>query len=328
MCSESNPAYHVVLPQHYLARNPYLAVPTALNDLSPGVTPIFRISPIEKLARRSVPAGGWRPASGPPTSAGLSHNVIDAAAGLTIYRGHAYPTEYRGNLFVGCSQNNLVHRRKLIPDGATFRSPSGPTQNTEFVRSTDTWFRPVNCINAPDGTLYVLDMSREVIESIHIASDVVAHLDLTNGRDKGRIYRLAPPGFKAPPQPRLGQATTAELVAYLEHPGRLVARHGLAIDLRAAGSLDRRALLAGAWPSRRRTSAACTSCGRSTDWVRSKSAISCAAWPMRRRACASMPCDWPSRFWLALRRSFTKSSRWPPTPTRASAFRSRLLWAT
>ena len=48
LCSESKPAYHVVLPQHYLARNPHLAVPTALNDLAPGVTPIFRISPIEK----------------------------------------------------------------------------------------------------------------------------------------------------------------------------------------------------------------------------------------------------------------------------------------
>ncbi|MBI3837513.1 MAG: HEAT repeat domain-containing protein, partial [Planctomycetia bacterium] len=150
-------------------------------------------------------------------SSGLSHNVIDAAAGLTIYRGHAYPPQYRGNLFVGCSQNNLIHRRKLIPNGASFRSERAD-ENTEFVRSTDIWFRPVNCINAPDGTLFVLDMSREVIESIHIAADIVKHLDLTNGRDKGRIYRLAPPGFEVPPQPRLGHATTAELVGYLEHP--------------------------------------------------------------------------------------------------------------
>ena len=217
LCSESDPAYHVVLPQHYLARNPQLAVSTALNDLSPGVTPIFRISPIEKWrevrsSRRLV--AGERAV----TSAGLSHNVIDAAAGLTIYRGHAYPREYRGNLFVGCSQNNLIHRRKLFADGASFRSERAD-QNTEFVRSTDTWFRPVNCINAPDGTLYVLDMSREVIESIHIANDVVAHLDLTNGRDKGRIYRLAPPDFEVPPPPRLGQASTPELVTYLDHPG-------------------------------------------------------------------------------------------------------------
>ncbi|MGD9723146.1 MAG: PVC-type heme-binding CxxCH protein [Pirellulales bacterium] len=217
LCSQADPGHHVVLPQRYLARNPYLAVASATNNLAPGVTQIFRTSPIERWRQvrsdRRL-AVGERSAD----SSGLSHNVIDAAAGLAIYRGHAYPGEYRGQLFVGCSQNNLVHRRRLIPDGPTFRSERADV-NTEFVRTVDTWFRPVNCLNAPDGTLYVLDMSREVIESIHIAHDVVAHLDLTNGRDKGRIYRLAPPGFTSPPQPRLGQASTAELVAQLEHPG-------------------------------------------------------------------------------------------------------------
>ena len=217
LCSESKPAYHVVLSQRYVARNPHLAVPTAVQDLAPGVTPIFRTSPIERWrqvrsSRRL--AVGERGAD----AAGLSHNVIDAAGGLAIYRGHAYPAEYRGNLLIGCSQNNLIHRRTLSPDGATFRSQRADTE-TEFVRTTDTWFRPVNCVHAPDGTLYVLDMSREVIESIHIAHDVVAHLDLTSGRDRGRIYRLAPPGFEPPPQPRLSTASTAKLVEYLEHPG-------------------------------------------------------------------------------------------------------------
>ncbi|MEX0676533.1 MAG: PVC-type heme-binding CxxCH protein [Pirellulales bacterium] len=217
ICSESNPLVHVVLPQHYLARNPFLAVPSGLKDLSPGVTPIFRISPIEKW--REIRSSRRLAADErSPLSAGLSHHVMDAAAGLTVYRGHAYPERYRGDVFVGCSQNNLIHRRKLIPDGASFRSVRAD-EKTEFVRSTDTWFRPVNCIGAPDGTIYVLDMAREVIESIHIASDVVAHLDLTNGRDKGRIYRLAPPGFQTPPQPKLAQATTADLAALLEHPG-------------------------------------------------------------------------------------------------------------
>ena len=216
LCSESKPAYHVVLPQRYLARNVHLAVPTAVQDLAPGVTPIFRISPIERWreirSSRRLAVGERG-----ENSAGLSHHVMDAAAGLAIYRGAAYPPEFRGNLLVGCSQNNLIHRRRLIPKGPTFRGERADP-NTEFVRTTDTWFRPVNCINAPDGTLYVLDMSREVIESIHIAHDVVAHLDLRSGRDKGRIYRLAPPDFESPGQPRLGDATTAELVEHLEHP--------------------------------------------------------------------------------------------------------------
>jgi putative membrane-bound dehydrogenase-like protein len=217
VCSESNPLVHEVLPQEYLERNPYLAVSAGMNDLSPGVTPIFRISPVERWRQiRSTRrlAAGERGIN----SAGLSQNVMDAAAGLTIYRGHAYPEKYRGDVFVGCSQNNLVHHRRLIPAGVTFRSERVEPE-AEFIRTTDTWFRPVNCINAPDGTLYVLDMSREVIESIHIASDVVKHLDLTNGRDKGRIYRVAPSGFRSPPQPRLGKATSAELVKLLEHPG-------------------------------------------------------------------------------------------------------------
>jgi len=217
VCSESNPLVHEVLPQEYVARNPFLAVSEGMNDLAPGVTSIFRISPVERWRQiRSTRrlAAGERGIN----SAGLSQNVIDAAAGLAIYRGHAYPEKYRGEVFVGCSQNNLIHHRRLIPDGVTFRSER-VEEDTEIVRSTDTWFRPVNCINAPDGTLYVLDMSREVIESIHISSDVVKHLDLTNGRDKGRIYRLAPSGFRAPAQPQLGNATGVDLARHLEHAG-------------------------------------------------------------------------------------------------------------
>src|SRR5262249_44366609 len=91
-------------------------------------------------------------------------------------------------------------------------------EKTEFVRSSDIWFRPVNFVNAPDGTLYCLDLSREVLEAIHIPLDVVKHLDLTSGRNSGRIYRMAPAGFQSPPPPRLSKATTAELVAALESP--------------------------------------------------------------------------------------------------------------
>jgi putative heme-binding domain-containing protein len=144
---------------------------------------------------------------------------VDAGAGVTVYRGSAYPPEYYGNAFIGDAQNNLVHRQVLVPDGPTFRVVRGPReQATEFVRSSDNWFRPVNFVNAPDGTLYVLDMSREVIEAIHIPLDVVKHLDLKRGRNQGRIYRIAPPGFRYQAPPRLSQATTAELVAALARP--------------------------------------------------------------------------------------------------------------
>jgi hypothetical protein len=66
--------------------------------------------------------------------------------------------------------------------------------------------------------LSVLDMSREIIESNNIPLDVAKYLDLRNGRDQGRIYRIAPPGFRSPKPPRLGDATAAQLVATLENP--------------------------------------------------------------------------------------------------------------
>ncbi len=114
----------------------------------------------------------------------------------------------------GDAQNNLVHRMLLSPDGVTFterRADAG----TEFVRSSDNWFRPVNFINAPDGTLYCLDMSREILESIHIPFDVLKFIDLKAGRESGRVYRMAPDGFHYPGPPQLGAKSTAELVALL-----------------------------------------------------------------------------------------------------------------
>lgn len=216
LCSESQPLRHAVLPQEYLERNPYVPVSEAIQNVAPGPVPVFRISPIERWrhirSSRRV-AKGTRPA----TAAGASHHVVDAAAGVTVYRGGAYPPEFYSNVFIGDGQNNLVHRRRLVPDGVTFTAER-VDQGTEFCRSPDIWFRPVNFINAPDGTLYCLDLSREVLEAIHIPLDVVKHLDLASGRDKGRIYRMAPAGFQSPSPPRLGDANTAELVAVLESP--------------------------------------------------------------------------------------------------------------
>jgi putative membrane-bound dehydrogenase-like protein len=216
LCSESQPLLHAVLPQRYLVRNPYLPVPSAVQNIVPGPVPIFRTSPIERwrIIRSSRRIAHNERAA---NSAGASHHVVDAAAGVTVYRGGAYPAEYYGNVFVSDAQNNLIHRRTLAPDGVTFKSERADA-NTEFVRSSDLWFRPVNLLNAPDGTLYVLDMSREILETIHVPSDVAKFLDFTSGRQHGRIFRLAPPGFTYTGSPRLGDATTEQLVAALESP--------------------------------------------------------------------------------------------------------------
>jgi putative membrane-bound dehydrogenase-like protein len=216
VCTQDSPFLHPILPRRDMARNPFHLISESIHNMAGPEAPIFRLSPVERWRQirssRRI-AHGERAAS----SSGASHHVVDAAAGVTIYRGSAYPAEFYGNAFVGDAQNNLVHRRLLVPDGPTFRAERDTReQQTEFVRSPDNWFRPVNFVNAPDGTLYVLDMSRAVIEAIHIPLDVMKHLDLKRGRNQGRIYRIAPQGFQFHSPPRLSQAKTLDLVSALK----------------------------------------------------------------------------------------------------------------
>lgn len=58
---------------------------------------------------------------------------------------------------------NLVSRIVLSDDGTTLRARKGYEQG-EFIASTDERFRPVYLSNASDGTLYVVDMYRGILE--------------------------------------------------------------------------------------------------------------------------------------------------------------------
>ncbi len=216
ICSNSKPAVHVVLPANYLVRNPYLPVPRVIRDIWGDGNRVFRASPLEgwrqeRTKLRLAMNQKWDPAS-------VAHDVFTACTGVTVYRGAAYPEQYRGNLFVADVQSNIIHRRIVRPAGVSFVSVRADA-DTEMVRSKDNWFRPANLVNAPDGTLHVVDMYREVIETpVALPPEITARLDLHSGHDRGRIYRLAPPKFKIPPPPQLGSASIAALVHELENP--------------------------------------------------------------------------------------------------------------
>ena len=113
---------------------------------------------------------------------------------------------------------NLVHRKLLKVDGATYLA-NRADPNEEFLASTDNWFRPVNFANTPDGTLLILDMYRETIEHpLSIPDPIKKHLDLTSGKDRGRLYNLVYSGSSRRPKPSLSRATSAELVSRLADP--------------------------------------------------------------------------------------------------------------
>jgi len=219
LCNIRNPVQHVVLPLAPLSRNPQLVSPATLHDVaaSGDTLPVYRISPVE--AWREYRARRWvQERSNLPRSELVGAGFFTSSSGVTIYRGGAYPAEFYGNAVVADVAANIVHRQILEPDGVTFRGHRGEDDH-EFIASTDIWFRPVNFVNAPDGTLHIVDMYRENIEHPwSIPDDIRAKLDLTSGNDRGRIWRLAPDGFSAPPPPQLSTATASELVSHLASP--------------------------------------------------------------------------------------------------------------
>src|SRR5207237_5431880 len=138
--------------------------------------------------------------------------------GVTVYRGDAWPAAYRGNVFVGEVANNLLYRARLKPSGIGLTALRAD-RDAEFLASTDTWFRPVQMANGPDGALYVVDMYRNLIEATEfMPPGIVKHLDVGAGFEKGRLYRIVPEGFRRPRPPRLRRAPPGDLVALLEHP--------------------------------------------------------------------------------------------------------------
>ena len=217
--SNSDHIQLITAEDRYLARNPYLAAPPPRVSIAADgpQAEVFRISPVEpwRIVRTRLRVSGLVP--GPIEGGGRAAGYFTGATGVTIYRGDAWPAEYRGNAFIGDVGSNIVHRKTLEADGVLLVARRAE-EGREFLASGDIWFRPAQFANGPDGNLYVIDVYREVIE--HPASlppPIKRHLDLTSGRDRGRIYRIKPEGFKRPPPVQLSDATPAELVTLLEH---------------------------------------------------------------------------------------------------------------
>ncbi|MBX7167304.1 MAG: c-type cytochrome [Pirellulales bacterium] len=219
VCSNSDHLQQIMYEEADLARNPFLVAPGARQSIAADgpQAEVFRISPVEpwRLVRTRLRVSGVVP--GIVEGGGRAAGYFTSATGTTIYRGDAWDEKLRGVAIIGDVGSNIVHRKRIDRRGIQHVAER-IDQGVELLASTDVWFRPCQFINAPDGTLHILDVYREVIEHPASLPPVIKkHLDLTNGRDRGRIYRLVPEGYRHRPAPKLSQATTAELVGLLEH---------------------------------------------------------------------------------------------------------------
>lgn len=203
ICSNRNPVQHVVLEDQYIKRNPFLAVKKTIQDVA-AFAENSRLHPISQA---------W-------TTSTLHANQFTAACGVQIYRGDGLPPEFLGNALTCDPTGNLVHREVMVATGATFLGHSADGDE-EFLASRDTWFRPVNLCNGPDGALYVVDMYRAVIEHPDwMPAELKTRKDLYDGSDRGRIWRITaiePSVAQERPDDPLDQLSTKELIELLEH---------------------------------------------------------------------------------------------------------------
>ncbi len=223
-CSNSDHLQFWVYDDRVAGRNPFFNLPAPRQSIAAdgGAAEVHRISPDEpwRIVRTRWRIGGV--VKGVVEGGGRVSGYFTGATGTMVFRGDAYGEDFVNNTFSGDAGGQLVHRKKLYPNGVslTGRRPDDE-QNIEFAASTDTWVRVVNFANAPDGTLHICDMYREVIEHPwSLPEEIKKHLDLNSGNDRGRIYRVVPTGtpWKRRGTVALGKATTAELVATLAHP--------------------------------------------------------------------------------------------------------------
>ncbi|TWT57544.1 Alpha/beta hydrolase family protein [Thalassoglobus neptunius] len=225
VCSNSDHAQMVMYQDRDISRNPAytMAGPRVRVADDGGQAPVFRISPVEpwRIVRTRLRVSGQ--VSGPVEGGGRPAGYFTGATGITVYRGDAWGEKELGTLIIGDVGSNIVHRKKVIANGLSI-SARRIDQEREFVRSTDVWFRPVQFANSPDGNLYVLDMYRETIEHPKsLPPEIKQHLDLTSGRDHGRLYRICSVNEAASGAERservfrLGDLSSAELVSYLGH---------------------------------------------------------------------------------------------------------------
>lgn len=183
---------------------------------------VFRASPVEpwRIVRTRLRMSGVAPGivEGGGRAAGY---FTGATATLIMDQEAGFGIPGFDTAVVCDVGSNLVHRKQVRPNGL-FYTANRIDPQAELLRSSDIWFRPVQLGDGPDGAIYIADMYREVIEHPKSLPPMIKkHLDLTSGRDRGRIWRLKPNDLTkrmTPPQKWIGDCTNQELVERLSSP--------------------------------------------------------------------------------------------------------------
>ncbi|CAN0379631.1 unnamed protein product, partial [Discosporangium mesarthrocarpum] len=185
--------YGEVFPGEYALRQPF----TAARLAKPGVN--VALADGEKVWGIRVAPGLNRAYVRGTLRADGRQNGPTAVSGLAIQRGDQYGPDFVGDAFVPESAGNTVSRFRVERDGTGLSAEhvleADPDWGRrEFLASSDERFRPVDAEVGPDGTIYVIDLYRGVIQhAVYVSDylrDYVTRHDLVPPNARGRIWRI------------------------------------------------------------------------------------------------------------------------------------------
>jgi mono/diheme cytochrome c family protein/glucose/arabinose dehydrogenase len=170
-----------------------------------------------------------------------THKLIDAtgACGPVIYRGNQFPQSYDQAAFVCESAAQLVKLIHIERQDGNLKG-SHPLKDRDFLTSTDERFRPVNLYNAPDGSIYLLDMYHGIIQHKTYMTTYLRKQTLDRQLDgpgvgHGRIYRIRAEKI---PLTKVEDLTKASIESLVQKLGSPV---GAVRDLAQRELIDRKA---------------------------------------------------------------------------------------
>ena len=148
-----------------------------------------------------------------------------AGSGSNVYRGGTLPSDLKGDYFHGEVVGRVVRRiRPEKSEGLTRLRNVYADERSEFIRSLDPLFRPVEIKSAPDGSMYVVDMYHGIIQESQWTprgSYIRAKIDqyqLDKIIGLGRIWRITHDSMpRDTRKPRMYDETPAQLVIHLRH---------------------------------------------------------------------------------------------------------------
>ena len=170
--------------------------------------------------------GDFQPGTSAIRRCELTLASVTGSAGNDIVRGHRMPKDLLGDYCTEEPVARIVRRvRPIVSEGLTQLQNVYQWEHSEFVRSSDHLFRPVDIATAPDGTEYIVDLYRGIIQEgtwTQPGSYLRAKVDqyqLAKNVRRGRIWRLSDERTgRDRTQPRMLNETAAQLVAHSTHP--------------------------------------------------------------------------------------------------------------